>query len=117
MNLRERFLTELKQEGLKVQEESFGENMIVKIHVPFARMCEEAETVHIEMPLRNVGQNENTHRLHINCNTTFDKIWYFSVKYQMTMLVVGPDLWRSTWKPMMRVSNENVLSTHTCMYV
>ena len=53
--LRERFIKELKGEGLKVQEEVIGEHCFVKIHVPFARMCEEAEKVHIEMPLRNVS--------------------------------------------------------------
>nr|XP_022325224.1 anoctamin-3-like isoform X6 [Crassostrea virginica] len=48
---RERFESSLKKEGFDIQKEIIGENVFVKLHCPFKRLCAEAEMVKLEMPL------------------------------------------------------------------
>ncbi|XP_048774144.2 anoctamin-4-like isoform X2 [Ostrea edulis] len=48
---RERFEASLTKEGFDVQKEVIGENVFVKLHCPFKRLCAEAEMVKMEMPL------------------------------------------------------------------
>lgn len=52
---RERFEASLTKEGFDVQKEVIGENVFVKLHCPFKRLCAEAEMVKMEMPLHGVG--------------------------------------------------------------
>ncbi|XP_077983931.1 anoctamin-4-like isoform X2 [Glandiceps talaboti] len=51
--LRERFETVLKEtEHMQIEKEVIGEQTFVKIHCPFPRLSEEAERIHLQMPLR-----------------------------------------------------------------
>jgi hypothetical protein len=51
---RERFKSALKLEGFLIQEATIRNNVFVKLHCPFKRMCAEAEMVKLEMPLKGV---------------------------------------------------------------
>lgn len=51
---RERFESALKKEGFDIQKEVIGDNVFVKLHCPFKRLCAEAEMVKMEMPLHGV---------------------------------------------------------------
>ncbi|XP_062587980.1 uncharacterized protein LOC134249665, partial [Saccostrea cucullata] len=48
---RDRFESALAKEGFDIQKEVIGENVFVKLHCPFKRLCAEAEMVKMEMPL------------------------------------------------------------------
>ncbi|XP_072040866.1 anoctamin-4-like isoform X2 [Amphiura filiformis] len=50
--LRKKFHSAIKGERLQVREEELGENVFLLIHAPFARLCEEAEDIKLEMPLK-----------------------------------------------------------------
>lgn len=55
--LRERFHHALVHvEKISLQEIQIGEKVYVKLHCPFARLCEEAEDINLEMPLRGVSR-------------------------------------------------------------
>ncbi|XP_071847241.1 anoctamin-7-like isoform X4 [Apostichopus japonicus] len=54
--LRERFHHALVHvEKISLQEIQIGEKVYVKLHCPFARLCEEAEDINLEMPLRGAA--------------------------------------------------------------
>ena len=55
IQLREKFEDAIKDEKLKKQSETIDGLIYTKIHCPFRRLCEEAETVSLEMPLAGVG--------------------------------------------------------------
>lgn len=57
---RERFESSLKKEGFDIQKEIIGENVFVKLHCPFKRLCAEAEMVKLEMPLHGVKDCHET---------------------------------------------------------
>ncbi|XP_064636071.1 anoctamin-7-like isoform X3 [Lineus longissimus] len=48
---RKKFEGEMREEGVEFQKQKYKENIFVKIHVPFKRLCEEAEKCNLEMPL------------------------------------------------------------------
>lgn len=54
-DLREKFEEALKEEGLQKQKVAIDDKIYTKIHCPFRRLCEEAETVSLEMPLDGVS--------------------------------------------------------------
>ena len=53
--LRKRFHSAVKGEGLECREEELGENVYLLLHAPFGRLCEQAEDVKLEMPLKDVS--------------------------------------------------------------
>ncbi len=53
--LRKKFFNAIKDTKLEVREEELGENYYLLIHAPFARLCEEAEDIKLEMPLKDVS--------------------------------------------------------------
>lgn len=55
IELREMFEDAMKEEKLKKQTEIIDGLIYTKIHCPFRRLCEEAETVSLEMPLTGVS--------------------------------------------------------------
>ena len=59
IELREKFEHAMKEEKLQKQTEVIGDKIYTKIHCPFRRLCEEAETVSLEMPLAGVGFTTN----------------------------------------------------------
>lgn len=54
-DLREKFEIAMNEEGLIKQKVTIEDNVYTKLHCPFRRLCEEAEAVSLEMPLRGVG--------------------------------------------------------------
>lgn len=69
---RERFESALKKEGFDIQKEVIGDNVFVKLHCPFKRLCAEAEMVKMEMPLHGCINYPEERR---NC------FWRFIEKY------------------------------------
>lgn len=69
---RERFESALKKEGFDIQKEVIGDNVFVKLHCPFKRLCAEAEMVKMEMPLHGCI---NYPEVRQNC------FWRFIEKY------------------------------------
>ena len=53
--LRRKFQEALLAEGILIQKDIIGENFYLKLHVPFQRLCEEAERTKLEMPLSGVS--------------------------------------------------------------
>lgn len=51
---RERFESALKSEGFNIQHDTIGNNVFVKLHCPFKRLCAEAEIVKLEKALKGV---------------------------------------------------------------
>ena len=49
-----KFEMAMQQEEVEVQEEGIGDNVLMKLHVPFKRLCQEAERIKLEMPLEGV---------------------------------------------------------------
>lgn len=65
--LRHKFQAALLAEGVLIQRDVIGENVMLKLHVPFQRLCEEAEKTKLEMPLSGCeiyDEDENASR---NC--------------------------------------------------
>jgi hypothetical protein len=52
---RQQFEEAIKEEGVEIQKQKHKENMFVKVHVPFLRLCNEAEKCKLEMPLSGVS--------------------------------------------------------------
>lgn len=55
LDLREKFELAMQDEGLQMQKVILGENVFVKLHTPFERLCKEAERINLEMPLQGVS--------------------------------------------------------------
>ncbi|VDI80017.1 anoctamin-7 [Mytilus galloprovincialis] len=55
---RERFKNAMKLEGFLLQEEIIRNNVFIKIHCPFKRLCAEAEMVKLEMPIKDCDKKE-----------------------------------------------------------
>ncbi|XP_063415421.1 anoctamin-3-like isoform X2 [Mytilus trossulus] len=55
---RERFKNAMKLEGFLLQEEKIRNNVFIKIHCPFKRLCAEAEMVKLEMPIKDCDKKE-----------------------------------------------------------
>ena len=54
--LRKRFNKAAKEtEGLEIREKDMVDKVYVLIHCPFSRMCHQAESVNLEMPLEGVS--------------------------------------------------------------
>lgn len=53
--MRKKFLKVLKGERVEIQTEVQEERTIIRIHTPFARLCQEAERIKLEMPLEGVS--------------------------------------------------------------
>ena len=53
--LRKKFHSAVKAEGLECREEELGESVYLLLHAPFGRLCEQAEDVKLEMPLKDVS--------------------------------------------------------------
>ncbi|XP_074650547.1 anoctamin-7-like isoform X3 [Tubulanus polymorphus] len=58
--MREKFESAMKTEGLKLQTDVYKNNMFVKVHTPFARLCMQAEKIKLEMPLIGCEIYEDT---------------------------------------------------------
>lgn len=54
-DMRARFEKALQEEGFSIKEEIIEEYVYKKLHCPFKRLCQEAEHVKLEMPLKGVG--------------------------------------------------------------
>lgn len=54
--LREIFENTLRDEGFIVEESVLKDKVYKKIHCPFKRLCIEAETTNLEMPLKGVSE-------------------------------------------------------------
>jgi len=54
-DLRQKFQAALLAEGVLIQRQIIGEKVLLKLHVPFQRLCEEAERTRLEMPLSKVS--------------------------------------------------------------
>ncbi|GFS27157.1 anoctamin [Elysia marginata] len=50
---RAKFEKKIESEGFSIQKDVIGENVFLKLHCPFKRLCVEAEKVKIEMALKN----------------------------------------------------------------
>ncbi|KAK3788799.1 hypothetical protein RRG08_029246 [Elysia crispata] len=50
---RTRFEKKIESEGFSIQKDIIGENVFLKLHCPFKRLCVEAEKVKIEMALKD----------------------------------------------------------------
>ena len=50
-----RFEKKIAAEGFSIQKDVIGENVFLKLHCPFKRLCVEAEKVKIEMALKDVS--------------------------------------------------------------
>nr|XP_006816508.1 PREDICTED: anoctamin-4-like [Saccoglossus kowalevskii] len=82
--LRERFEQVLvNQEHLQIEKERVGEVTFLKIHCPFPRMSQEAESVHLEMPLREGAiPDDETHGSCYNYFVTDNEQDYVSASYE-----------------------------------
>ncbi|KAH3830061.1 hypothetical protein DPMN_103298, partial [Dreissena polymorpha] len=58
MALREKFEAAMEEQGLQLQKLVIGDKVFTQIHCPFRRLCEEAELVSLEMPLKDC-ESEN----------------------------------------------------------
>ncbi|XP_060551191.1 anoctamin-4-like isoform X4 [Ruditapes philippinarum] len=56
-DLRDRFEKAIRAEGFSIKEEIIDGYVYKKLHCPFKRLCKEAETVKLEMPLRGCETN------------------------------------------------------------
>lgn len=56
-DMRERFEKELRAEGFSLKEELIEDYVYIKLHCPFKRLCQEAEKVKLEMPLKGVSSD------------------------------------------------------------
>ena len=54
-DLRERFEDVLRKQSLELRTEQMGDHMYLLIHAPFVTLCEQAEDIKLEMPLRDVS--------------------------------------------------------------
>lgn len=54
-NMRARFERAIRAEGFTIKEEIIEDYVYKKLHCPFKRLCQEAEHVKLEMPLKGVG--------------------------------------------------------------
>ncbi|XP_071950659.1 anoctamin-7-like isoform X2 [Antedon mediterranea] len=54
-NLRERFEKLLERDGLEIAKSEIGNRTFVKIHCPFKKLCEVAEDMKLQMPLKNAS--------------------------------------------------------------
>ncbi|XP_033099885.1 anoctamin-7-like isoform X2 [Anneissia japonica] len=52
---RETFEKMIQEDGLEIEECEIGTHIFVKIHCPFKRLCEQAEDMKIQMPLKNAS--------------------------------------------------------------
>ncbi len=57
IKLRHRFEAALVDEKIEIQADSYGEKDYLKLHVPFERLCKEAEHVKLDMPLHGVSRH------------------------------------------------------------
>ena len=57
-DLRQKFQAALLAEGVLLQRQVIGEKVLLKLHVPFQRLCEEAERTRLEMPLSKVSTSQ-----------------------------------------------------------
>ena len=62
--MRQKFQAALMAEGVLIQKDVIEENVLLKLHVPFQRLCEEAERIQLEMPLSGVSDTFIVQRLH-----------------------------------------------------
>ncbi len=54
IDMRDKFENALQKKKIQIQEDTYGENMYLKLHVPFEVLCLEAERVKLDMPLHGV---------------------------------------------------------------
>lgn len=54
---REKFMDALEDEGFDVLKEEIGDNVYLKIHTPFWRLCKEAEREGLKMPIKDVSKH------------------------------------------------------------
>ena len=54
IKMRYKFEAALMEEKIQIQTDTYGEYVYMKLHVPFDRLCAEAENMKIEMPLHGV---------------------------------------------------------------
>ena len=54
MRYRQKFRAALTGEGIEITEETHGEEVFMLLHVPFSRLCMEAERSKLEMGLKGV---------------------------------------------------------------
>ena len=55
LDYRDRFEECLQIEGIDVQKEVLDENVFLKLHTPFNRLCQEADAMKLELPLKGVS--------------------------------------------------------------
>ncbi len=55
IRMRHKFEGAMVEEGIQIQADTIGENVYMKLHVPFDRLCTEAEKMKLEMPLHGVS--------------------------------------------------------------
>ena len=53
--MRDKFESELLEEGVEIQTDEINNYVYQKLHTPFHRLCKEAEKVKLEMPLIGVS--------------------------------------------------------------
>ncbi len=63
---RQKFSDALNKEGIEVTEETHGDEVFMLLHVPFKRLCMEAERSKLEMGLKGVRLNNTC----MNCFST-----------------------------------------------
>jgi len=54
LEFRANFLKALEYDGIEVKEDVIGNNVFMQLHVPFYRLCEQAEKIKLELPLKGV---------------------------------------------------------------
>ena len=52
---RQSFIAALLEEGVIIQKDINANEILLKLHVPFQKLCEEAERIKLEMPLAGVS--------------------------------------------------------------
>ncbi len=62
IRIRHHFEAAMVEEGIEMKSDSYGNSVYMKLHVPFRRLCKEAERMRLEMPLEGVSEPGNATR-------------------------------------------------------
>ncbi|KAK2168459.1 hypothetical protein NP493_1230g00018 [Ridgeia piscesae] len=71
---RQSFIAALLEEGVIIQKDINANEILLKLHVPFQKLCEEAERIKLEMPLAGSADSEG--KLKYLCTDSEGKLKY-----------------------------------------
>ncbi|WAQ99003.1 ANO4-like protein, partial [Mya arenaria] len=95
-SLREKFEEAMKEDGLQKQSVVIGDNVYIRIHCPFRRLCQEAERVSLEMPLNGCESDNKEDNTPINRwikkkFRTDNEVDYISAPFKMDNIHIFED--------------------------